>query len=544
MKKSLKCLITSLLVISLISCSSEKKDKSEESSSFNSEAIDYEVTIEEFDNVLTTNLFSVDTEASIEITRIINGETTHAAIIFDNGIIYLDGFLTNNEKEYIEIFDDGTVIHEYLDGGVWKGGWKEQSIPYNNETIGLFAFSYNDFSFNKEENSYYAPSVTITMDGDVTFENIYLKFENNKIMHYEFEIPKNSLSFEADCSYEKQTLKEEINERKKSFHNHVFKCVNVISEHPDLESLKKVYIDTTIQLFNDESLEFVLSEDELDLRVIVGTYIVKLHDDITVLSFSRIYQNKHFYPYGGAGIPYEMIKNPNDNTYQIIIRKDSYDLCLIFESTSLTPAPHELIEEEEPDINKYLIEESVWEDIINGSMTSRDSNYTCHMYKSMIEIENTSTQDFYVDDGNLKRSYPASFDETLIIDEIYELVEWGAPTSSYYHYTYNRNEEQWYYEDLNSKYSIFYLYDLGIVIDLSYSELSFNEDKNCYECSHKKSYPYDSQYSYEIYDDIEIYFEKNLLKEIKYVSSGANWTFTFDNYDNTSITIPVNALKN
>ena len=188
----------------------------------------------------------------------------------------------------------------------------------------------------------------------------------------------------------------------------------------------------------------------------------------------------------------------------------------------------------------YLITESDWNDIVNnGSMTNRSSNYTCVMNKSLREIENTSTSTFYVDGGNLQRSYPASFDPTLIISQIYELKEWGNPSSKYNYYTYNRAEEKWEFEELNSKFLHFYRDDLGIIIDLTYSELTYNDEKHCYECSHKKSYPSDNGI-YEIYDDIEIYFENGDFKLIKYYDKGkgADFTFEYSNYGSTIVTIP------
>ena len=187
----------------------------------------------------------------------------------------------------------------------------------------------------------------------------------------------------------------------------------------------------------------------------------------------------------------------------------------------------------------YQIDASVWESIINeGAMTDLLANFACTMNKSMKDIENRSTSTFFVAGGDLQRSYPASFDETLIITEYFELLDWGNPTSKYYHYTYQRAEEKWEREELNSKYLHFYRDDLGIIIDLTFAELTFDEEKLCYTCSHKKSYPYDSTFSYEIYDDIEIYFENDKLQEIKYDAKGALWSFTYHDYGLTVVDVP------
>ena len=189
---------------------------------------------------------------------------------------------------------------------------------------------------------------------------------------------------------------------------------------------------------------------------------------------------------------------------------------------------------------EYEIEESVWNSIINdGLMTNTDSNFTCVMNKSMKDIENTSTSTFYVDYGNLQRSYPASYDLTKTITEYFGLLEWGNPSSKYNYYTYNRLEEKWEYQELNSKFLHFYRDDLGIVIDLAFSDLSYNEEKHCYSCGHKKSYPFDSPYTSRNYDDIEIYFENNLLKKITYDSDGALWSFDYSNYGTTDVDLPI-----
>ena len=201
-------------------------------------------------------------------------------------------------------------------------------------------------------------------------------------------------------------------------------------------------------------------------------------------------------------------------------------------------------ESSEPEVSSvdsasYQIDASVWESIINeGTMTDPLANFACTMNKSMKEIENRSTSAFYAAGGDLQRSYPASFDETLIITEYFELLDWGNPTSKYYHYTYQRAEEKWEREELNSKYLHFYRDDLGLITDLTFDELTFDEEKLCYTCSHKKSYPYDSTFSYEIYDDIEIYFENDKLQEIKYDAKGALWSFTYHDYGLTVVDVP------
>ena len=195
--------------------------------------------------------------------------------------------------------------------------------------------------------------------------------------------------------------------------------------------------------------------------------------------------------------------------------------------------------ESSEEVNRQ-IDAEVWKAIIEGgSMTDRNSNYTCTMTKSMKEIENVSTSTFYVSSGNLQRSMPASFNPDLIITEYYGLLEWDNPTSKYKHYTYNRADETWESEDLNSKFLHFYRDDLGIIIDLTLDDLTFDDANGYYYCKKKVSYPFDSPTINRLYENIKVQFNNGRLEQIQYDTQGAVFVFDYSSYDETVVTLPI-----
>ena len=203
------------------------------------------------------------------------------------------------------------------------------------------------------------------------------------------------------------------------------------------------------------------------------------------------------------------------------------------ESTSEEEITSEESSEESID---YEIDEDTWKSIIeNGLMTSISANFSCKRTTTMDGLPNPDYGFFYVDKGDLQRSVPASYNPDLILSEYFKLITWGNPESLYRHYTLG---ETWESEELRSKFLHFYRDDLGIIIDLAYSELTYDETNHCYTCSKKISYPYDNPSVGTKYENIEVHFQDGKLHKIKYDNQGRISVFDYYDYGTTVVAFP------
>ena len=529
------------------SSSSLSNPSSSSSSSSMQPQEDTVVSNEEFNEVFETSFFTLQMNAVVTASIIRDGVTKEAIAEFNNGVIHITNFQVDDE--YYEINNDGTVIMYVFSDGKWQ----KQEITLDdvgNEFLYLTMFDFNDFTYSESDKMYHADQCEYQYGTNrYIFTNATLKFRDEKLVGFAFSLTidpltvllerplPSSISIDANITYgdASVTIPESvIEETNEKFINRVFNCSDVTGNHPDIESLKKVYVNTTIQLFEDQSFEYVLSEDEMDLRVIIGTYVSD--DSQAVLTPTNIYQGKRFYPYD----PNALTIVYNNNEYHLSLNQDGYPLDLEFEITNQNPVAHELIEEEPPAEETYQVDEAAWKAIVEqGLMTNRDANYSCHMEHELSYRPDPETQDFDIDRGNIRVGTPASYDPSVISEEFYELLEWNNPTSKYYYYTYSRVDERWEKQELNSSYVIFYTFNLGIIFDLTYSEMTYNEETYCYECSYKRSKPYEQAPSSSIvYRDIKYYFEDGRIVKIEYQKDDSNWTYTYSNYNSTVVTVP------
>lgn len=193
------------------------------------------------------------------------------------------------------------------------------------------------------------------------------------------------------------------------------------------------------------------------------------------------------------------------------------------------------IESSEESID-YEIDEDTWKSIVeDGLMTSTSANFSCKWTTTIDGVPNPNYGFFYVDKGDLQRSVPASYNPNLILSEYFKLITWGNPESLYRHYTLR---ETWESEEIRSKFLHFYRDDLGIIIDLVFSELTYDETSHCYTCSKKVSYPYDSPSMNAKYEDIEVHFQNGKLHKIKYDNQGRVSVYDYYDYGTTVVALP------
>lgn len=193
------------------------------------------------------------------------------------------------------------------------------------------------------------------------------------------------------------------------------------------------------------------------------------------------------------------------------------------------------IESSEESID-YEIDENTWKSIVeDGLMTSTSANFSCKWTTTIDGVPNPNYGFFYVDKGDLQRSVPASYNPNLILSEYFKLITWGNPESLYRHYTLG---ETWESEELRSKFLHFYRDDLGIIIDLAFNELTYDETNHCYTCTKKVSYPYDSPSVNAVYKDIEVHFQNGKLHKIKYDNQGRISVYDYYDYGTTVVALP------
>ena len=552
MKKQLLTLL--IIPLLLTGCNDTNKPSSDESKTDN---VGEEVTKQTFDNAFKQDYFTKKTDDLSVETVENNNKVIKTTARFDNGNIY---YKVSQDEEvineyYYKFNDDNSTSLLYK----VNDDWIKQSInfygSYINNALSLGLFNFNFDEFNYSDGTYHKDSASFTVNvangsNNYVLSDINLKFIDNKLVSYSYYkivecvvfangspdnkfVDSTPIYFSASIDYEKVTiaLPEAIDKKDVSFKNVVIKCTDVETEHPDIESIKKTYIDSYIQLFDDETFEFVIYEDSSFIQAFTGTF--RADDFYAILTVNELHNGENIFDMGEMKL--SLYNSSVDDDYYLGIMLDDYGTFLTFVMTEETPVKHEF--PEPPEQNPYEIDSTKWSNILSGSLLHYTMNYTCKMQKTDPTTGVVYEQcTFYFDKGNIKTSVPASYDPTISVDEYYALIEYGNPSSKYLHYSQN-GSETWYTEDLNSSYTIFYLFNLGIIIDLSFDELTFND--NTYTCSHKKSFPYEqAPSSYRIYDDIELTFENGNPKQIVYKCNGYLYIFQYSDYGTTVVNIP------